>query len=32
MKVTAVLGSPRENSVSARIAENVLEGAREAGH
>lgn len=32
MKITAVLGSPRENSVSTRIAKKALQGAREAGH
>lgn len=32
MKITTVLGSPREESVSTRIAMKVLEGAREAGH
>ena len=32
MKITAVLGSARENSVSTRIAKKALQGAREAGH
>ena len=32
MKITAVLGSPRDASVSTRIAMRLIEGARDAGH
>ena len=32
MKITAVLGSPRANSVSSAIARRLLQGAEEAGH
>lgn len=32
MKITAVLGSPRDASVSTRIAMRLIEGARNAGH
>ncbi len=32
MKITAVLGSPRDESISTRIAMRLIEGARNAGH
>ena len=32
MKVTAVLGSPRANSVSSAVARRLLQGAADAGH
>lgn len=32
MKITVVLGSPRDASISTRIAMRVIEGARNAGH
>ncbi|MCE2604197.1 NAD(P)H-dependent oxidoreductase, partial [Pseudomonas aeruginosa] len=32
MKITAVLGSPRDASISTRIAMRAIKGARDAGH